>query len=72
MIQVYQASSSTRQGPGGVKETRKAVADSRSGIKKMQIGHHIGERAHVVEHEKNYHSGEAEERQEFINLDEGV
>jgi hypothetical protein len=40
-------------------------------MKKMAIGHHIGERAHVLEHEQNLQSGEREERQEFINLEEG-
>lgn len=36
----------------------------------MAIGHHIGERAHIIEREQNYHSGDQEERQDFINLDE--
>lgn len=36
----------------------------------MAIGHHIGERAHVIEREKNYHTGHEEERQDFINLEE--
>lgn len=54
-----------------MKETKKTVCDSRSGMKKMAIGHHIGERAHVLEHEQNLQSGEREERQEFINLEEG-
>jgi hypothetical protein len=36
--QVYKATSSTRTGPGGVKETRKTVEDSRVGMKKMAIG----------------------------------
>ncbi|XP_053683941.1 myeloid leukemia factor [Sabethes cyaneus] len=68
--QVYQATSSTRTGPGGVKETRKTVQDSRSGTKKMAIGHHIGERAHIIEREQNVHTGSQEERQDFINLDD--
>lgn len=68
--QVYQATSSTRTGPGGIKETRKSVQDSRSGTKKMAIGHHIGERAHIIEREQNVHSGTQEERQDFINLDD--
>ncbi|EDX07267.1 GD25585 [Drosophila simulans] len=42
--QIYQASTSTKTGPGGVRETRKTVQDSRTGVKKMAIGHHIGER----------------------------
>lgn len=68
--QVYQATSSTRTGPGGIKETRKTVQDSRSGTKKMAIGHHIGERAHIIEREQNVHTGEQEERQDYINLDD--
>lgn len=36
----------------------------------MVTGHHIGERAHVIEREQNLYSGDAEERQDFINLDE--
>lgn len=68
--QVYKASSSTRVAPGGIKETQKTVCDSRTGTKKMAIGHHIGERAHIVEREQNFHSGDREEHEEFINLDE--
>nr|XP_031835575.1 myeloid leukemia factor isoform X5 [Nomia melanderi] len=68
--QVYQETTSTTTAPGGVKETKKTVSDSRTGVKKMAIGHHIGERAHIMEREHNVRSGEQEERQEFINLDE--
>lgn len=68
--QVYQATSSTKTGPGGVRETRKTVQDSRSGVKKMAIGHHIGERAHIIEREQNLRTNQHEERQDFINLEE--
>ncbi|XP_026318418.1 myeloid leukemia factor isoform X3 [Hyposmocoma kahamanoa] len=68
--QVYSSTSSTKIGPNGVKETRKTLQDSRTGTKKMSIGHHIGERAHLIEREQNYYSGDAEEHQEFINIDE--
>lgn len=68
--QVYQASSSTKTGPGGIRETQKTVQDSRSGVKKMAIGHHIGERSHVIEREKNVRTGEEAERQDFVNLEE--
>lgn len=68
--QVYQATSSTKTGPGGIRETQRTVQDSRSGVKKMAIGHHIGDRAHIIEREQNYRSGQQEERQDFINLDE--
>lgn len=69
--QVYQETMSTRTAPGGIKETKQTVSDSRTGTKKMAIGHHIGERAHILERERNLHNGDEEERQEFINLDEG-
>lgn len=68
--QVYKATSSSKSGPGGVCETKKTVQDSRTGVQKMAIGHHIGERAHVVEKQKNVHTGEEEETVDLINLDE--
>ncbi|XP_050677234.1 myeloid leukemia factor isoform X2 [Leptidea sinapis] len=68
--QIISSSSSTKIGPNGVKEVRKTHQDTRTGVKKMAIGHHIGERAHVIEREQNYYSGDAEERQEFINIEE--
>ncbi|XP_036333653.1 myeloid leukemia factor isoform X1 [Rhagoletis pomonella] len=68
--QIYQATSSTKTGPGGIRETRKTVEDSRRGMKKMAIGHHIGERGHIIEKEQDLRSGQLEERQEFINLEE--
>ncbi|XP_027852706.1 myeloid leukemia factor isoform X2 [Aphis gossypii] len=68
--QVYKASTSTRTGPGGIKETKKAVCDSRTGVKKLAIGHHIGDRAHIVERQQNLYSGDQEENQEYINLED--
>ncbi|NXD66173.1 MLF1 factor, partial [Eolophus roseicapillus] len=67
---VFQASSQTRTAPGGVKETRKALKDSESGLEKMAIGHHINDRAHVIKKSKNRKTGDEEMNQEFINLDE--
>ncbi|NXL86969.1 MLF1 factor, partial [Alectura lathami] len=67
---VFQASAQTRTAPGGVKETRKALKDSESGVEKMAIGHHIRDRAHVIKKSKNRKTGDEEMNQEFINLDE--
>ncbi|NXY10381.1 MLF1 factor, partial [Pteruthius melanotis] len=67
---VFQASTQTRTAPGGVKETRKALKDSESGLEKMAIGHHIHDRAHVIRKSKNAKTGDEEMNQEFINLDE--
>lgn len=54
-----------------VKETRKALKDSESGLEKMAIGHHIHDRAHVIKKSRNNKTGDEELNQEFINLDEG-
>ncbi|XP_034460554.1 myeloid leukemia factor 1 isoform X2 [Hippoglossus hippoglossus] len=67
---VFQATSSTRRAPGGIKETRQAVKDSESGLEKMSIGHHIQDRGHVVEKKYNKKTGEKELNQDFQNLDE--
>ncbi|NXN09127.1 MLF1 factor, partial [Indicator maculatus] len=67
---VFQASAQTRTAPGGVKETRKALKDSESGVEKMAIGHHIKDRAHVIKKSRNSKTGDEEMNQEFINLDE--
>ncbi|XP_053164048.1 myeloid leukemia factor 1 isoform X7 [Hemicordylus capensis] len=67
---VFQASAQTRMAPGGIKETRKALKDTESGLEKMAIGHHIQDRAHVIRKAKNNKTGDEELNQEFVNLDE--
>lgn len=37
----------------------------------MAVGHHIYDRAHVVQKAKNSKTGHEEFNQDFINLDEG-
>ncbi|XP_036392755.1 myeloid leukemia factor 1 isoform X1 [Megalops cyprinoides] len=67
---VFQASSQTRQAPGGIKETRRSMKDSESGWEKMAIGHHIHDRGHVIEKKHNRRTGEREFNQDFQNMDE--
>ncbi|XP_018527965.1 myeloid leukemia factor 2 [Lates calcarifer] len=67
---VYQQTSETRTGPGGIRETRQSMRDSESGLERLAIGHHIGPRAHIMERSRNRRTGDREERQDFINLDE--
>jgi len=66
---VYQAHSSTSN-LGGVRETRESVRDSRSGLEKMAIGHHIDERGHVIARERNAYTGQQEQTEDFINIEE--
>ncbi|XP_069004197.1 myeloid leukemia factor 1 isoform X3 [Embiotoca jacksoni] len=53
-----------------IMETRQAVDDSESGLKKMTIGHHIQDRGHVMEKKFNKKTGEKEFTQDFQNMDE--
>jgi hypothetical protein len=66
---IYQESTQTRQVPGGIKETRKMVRDSEKGIEKVAVGHHIGDRAHVIERHK-VRGGDVEEIVNLENLDD--
>jgi len=66
----YEASSSTTQGPGGVRQTRKTERNSETGVDRMAIGHHIYDRGHVVERSRNRRTQEREENQEFVNMGE--
>ncbi|XP_036371524.1 myeloid leukemia factor 2-like [Megalops cyprinoides] len=67
---VYQQTSEMRTAPGGIRETRQAMRDSESGVERLAIGHHIRDRGHVMERSRNHKTGDREERQEFINLEE--
>ncbi|KAG2470265.1 ENOG enolase, partial [Polypterus senegalus] len=68
---VYQQTSEMRTAPGGIRETLQTMRDSESGLERMSIGHHIGERGHVMERSRNRRTGDREERQDYINLEEG-
>ncbi|UJR25285.1 hypothetical protein I4U23_006637 [Adineta vaga] len=67
---VYQETTSHTRGPGGLEETRQAIRDSEHGINKVQIGHRIGERKHMIEREMNAETGQISENVELENLDE--
>merc|ERR1712168_631033 len=63
-------SMSSRTGPNGVRETRKTQRDSTTGLHKIEIGHHIGDRGHVIGRSRNTRTGEQEQNQHFQNIDE--
>lgn len=67
---VYQSSSSTKVGPNGVRETKKTEKDSRTGVQRIEVGHHIGDRGHVIGKSKNVRTGDQEETQEYVNMAE--
>nr|XP_043868177.1 myeloid leukemia factor 1-like [Solea senegalensis] len=67
---VFQATSSTQRAPGGIKETRRALKDSESGLEKMAVGHHIRDRGYVLKKKYNNNTREEELIQDFQNIDE--
>jgi len=64
----YQATSSSRTAPGQIKETRRSVRDSERELEKMAIGHHMGEKAKIME--KRRTRGVEEEECNYIHMDE--
>lgn len=68
--QVYQSSNEVKQGPGGVKETKSSVRDSRTGQQALEIGHHLRDKAHIKKKSKNVYTGEEEQTEDLVNLDE--
>lgn len=53
-----------------IRETRQAMRDSESGVERLAIGHHIRDRGHVMERSRNRRTGDHEERDDYINLEE--
>lgn len=68
--QVYEASSSTRLAPGGVRETKSAVRDSRTGRHEMSIGHHMHDKSHVIKKSKNVFTGQEDHEEDYVNVEE--
>ena len=54
-----------------MKEVRQSVRDSEKGIEKIAVAHHIGDRSHTIKKERDRRTGDMNEEQELINLDEG-
>lgn len=68
--QVYEETKMNHVGPSGVREERHTVRDSRTGLQKMKVGRHIQDRGHVMERSRNNYTGDEEENNEFINIEE--
>lgn len=66
--QYYQATDEVRKA-GEIKETRRSVRDSREGEERMEIGHHIGDRAHYIQKRRG-RDGEIRQSQRFHGLRE--
>ena len=47
------------------------MRDSETGVQRMAVGRHINDRGHVMTREHNVRTGDQEQNEELINLDEG-
>lgn len=68
--QVYQRANEVKQGPNGLKETKSSLRDSRTGQQELEIGHHLRDKAHIKKKSKNIYTGEEEQAEDLVNLDE--
>lgn len=68
--QVYQQSNEVKQGPSGLKETKSSIRDTRTGHQELAIGHHLHDKAHVKKKSKNVYTGEEEQVEDLVNLNE--
>jgi hypothetical protein len=66
--QYYEATNDVRKA-GKVKEVRKTVRDSQRNEERMSIGHHIGNKGHVIEKRRG-RNGEIEEEQRFHGINQ--
>lgn len=66
--QEFQAISSSAQGPGGIKETKKGYKDTSKQTQKMQYGRHIGDRATIQE--RSQVRDKREEKTDYIGFEE--
>ena len=53
-----------------MKETKRAVRDTRAGVEKMAVGHHIGDRSHVIQKQKDTRTGALDEEENLYNIDD--
>lgn len=54
----YSTSSTTRVGPGGVRETRATVEDGRTGTRKMTLARGLGDKERIMTRERDAHGRE--------------
>lgn len=67
---IYQATNAVRQGPDGIRETRKTERSSASGIDKMAVGRHIKDRGHVITKQRDRRTGQIDEHQDYLGINE--
>ena len=48
------------------------MRDSEAAIEKLSVGRYMADRGHVEERQRNTRSGDVEENQEYLNIDEGT
>lgn len=55
---------------GNAKETRQTTRNMETGEESIAIGHHVGDRAHIIEKRRDSREGNIKKKEKFINLAE--
>ncbi|XP_065305664.1 myeloid leukemia factor 2-like isoform X3 [Dermacentor albipictus] len=66
--EVVRAATFSREMPNGAMETIKTYEDSRTGVRQLSVGRHIGDRSHVSEKSRNEFTGEEEKTERLVNI----
>ncbi|XP_077544585.1 myeloid leukemia factor 2-like [Haemaphysalis longicornis] len=53
---------------GGASETVATYENSRTGVRQLSVGRHIGDRSHLSEKSRNEFTGEEEKREALVNI----
>merc|ERR1711871_1171284 len=68
----YSSSTTTRIGPGGVRETQSSVKDGRTGKESLTIDRSLGDRRRMISKSRNSRTGEEQTTDNLYNLQAGA
>ncbi|KAH7974933.1 hypothetical protein HPB49_021718 [Dermacentor silvarum] len=66
--EVVRATTFSREMSNGAMATIETYEDSRSGIRQLSVGRHIGDRSHLSEKSRNEFTGEEEKTEQLVNI----
>ncbi|XP_054925856.1 myeloid leukemia factor 2-like isoform X2 [Dermacentor andersoni] len=66
--EVVRAATFSREMTNGTMETINTYEDSRTGVRQLSVGRHIGDRSHVSEKSRNEFTGVEEKTERLVNI----
>ncbi|XP_077496117.1 uncharacterized protein LOC144107014 isoform X1 [Amblyomma americanum] len=66
--EIVRATAFSREAGNGAVETVATYEDSRTGVRQLSVGRHIGDRSHLSEKSRNEFTGEEMKREQLVNI----